>query len=265
MFLSLIAVLWMSLGSAHADEWLTLTGVGEYSWSTNLQPMDTPRKSRALYLPDAGYIGRNPADKPVDFEVPGPHPLEERRFMRYVNGRLVDAWILRPAPIDATPYEVKGTEEWRGPVLGPTDKAGWKAFGDAVSWRVGTRTVMHWKDRSSATELVASRAAPDGRYAVVRASPLEQGYGGSAKAQITGELKPWFKPVADPVSGCFNNSPKPVEAFIHVEFDRLGRPARIRVESDQISFDVDDCVAGAIARVTAPPDTAGAVRIVRIR
>lgn len=263
---TLVAALLLAfaLRAGAADQWLNPWGAGDQQWGTDQQPVDAVSKPRDFFLPDAGYLGRNPSDKPEDLEIPGPHPGGERRFLRYVNGALVDAWLARPAPIEVEDFRLHGSEEWSGVVLGPGEN-GFRAFGDAVSWQVGQRTAMHWKDRSSSLEILACRSAPTGRYAVEHEAPLALGAAGRHNAKITGDLKDIVKGVSDAISGCLDLAPKPVEGHLIVAYDAKGRPAQIKANTDQPSSDVLRCWAGAVAGTTAPPGQAFSAKIFRMR
>ena len=262
-FASLAAAL--CSGAALAEEaWLTPEGAGGMRWGSTSQPVGAIPRSRAQFLPDSGYVGRSAADRPDDLEVPGPHPGGERRFLRYVGGELVDAWVLRPGPIDVSAYAYDGEELWTGVVLGPSED-GFRAFGAGQSWRMGDRTVLHWRDRSSTVEVLASRAAPSGRYGLERAEPLKPMGSGLVKARLKGDLKPWVEPVADALSGCLENAPKPVIAELSLAYDSKGQPGRIKVNTDQPEPSAVECFAGAVVSTSAPPGTAGSVEVFRMR
>ena len=249
---------------AEDGDWLQRGGAGEYEWGTTNQPYGATPRPRDLFLPDSGYVGRQASDRPEDMEIPGPHPDGERRFLRYVDGRLVDAWVLREGPIDASGLASDGREEWTGAVLGPADD-GYRAFGKATSWLVGNRTWLWWRDVGSDREVMVSRATSNGTYAVRHASRLEVGSPGTAHARLKGDLKEWLKPAEDPLSGCLNQAPKPVEATLWVEFDHTGHPARIRSTTDQPSPASVECFAGAVYELKAPPDTKGTLSIIRFQ
>ncbi len=255
--------MWLLGMSASAEPWLTLTHAGELEWGTDEQPLDVERRSRSDFLPDAGYIGRSPADKPDDLLLPGPD--EERRYVRYVHGALVDAWLVRQGSIDTSAFSQAGEEEWAGVVLGPAEE-GWRALGYAQSWVVGDRTVMHWSDRMGGMEILAYRAMSSGAYGVRRAAPVGTGtHTSSRKVQIKGDLKPQLKPHADGLSGCLDSAPKPVMAEVFVRYDGAGRPARLRVETDQPSFNVIDCMAGVVEGTRAEAFAEGSVTVLRMR
>ena len=262
--LVVMALLAASLSAQADDQWLNPWGAGEFQWGTDQQPLDAVARPRDVYLPDAGYIGRSPSDKPEDLEIPGPHPGGERRFVRYVNGALVDAWLVRPGPIDVSDFQANGKELWSGVVLGPSED-GYRAFGDAVAWQVGQRTAMLWKDRSSDLEILSNRSVATGQYAVEAEGPLVEGPAGRHGARISGDLKDYLKGEEDAISGCLDQAPKPVEGHLFVTYDAKGRPARIKADTDQPSADVLHCWAGAIAHTQAPADQVFSARVFRMR
>lgn len=261
-----LLLLALALPSSRAEEgaWLTLNGAGDLSWGTDNQPFEAIPRDRSVVLPDAGYIGARPGDRPDDLEVPGPHPRGERRYLRYVGGKLVDAWMVRSGPIDTTAIEVNATEAWRGPALGPGDGK-LRGIGDAVSWDHGGHTVLHWKDRMSDTEVLVVRSRPSQTYAVTRAKVLEPGGASGASIRIKGTLKPTAKPVAGVLSHCFDPAPKPVEAKVTAVYDQRGRLGRVSVQTDSPSLEVEECVAGALIRTTAGPKFAGDLELFRMR
>jgi hypothetical protein len=246
------------------DPWLTPNGAGKLPWGTTRLPMASNPKERSFYLPDAGYIGARPTDRPEDMELPGPHPGGERRFLRYVGTTLVDGWLLREGSIDTTIFEVQGTEQWRGALLGPAE-GDLKAVGDAVSWTLGSRTALHWKDRMTDREILVVRAQPSARYAVRRASPLEPGPDTGHRARLVGNLKQVAKPVLGHLAGCFDAAPKPVTGTVEAVFDRLGRLGRVHVRSNQPALEIEACIAGGFMRVGAPPSLSGHLEIFRMR
>ena len=247
-----------------AEAWLEPEGPLPFTWGSNDQPFDGLPRNKTFNLPDSGFIGGGPDDRPDDMELPGPFPDGERRFLRYVGGHLVDAWLVREGPIDITRYEVRGAVEWRGAVLGPGPD-NMRAVGDATSFTFGDRTVLHWKDRTSSREVLASRAQPTGSYGVERARPLIVGGIGNRKIQLKGSLKGIAKPVEEVLSGCFNSAPKPVSAQVKASYDRMGRLGLIRVVTDQPSLEVEDCVAGALSKTGAPPLFSGELELFRMQ
>lgn len=260
--LSLLAAPARSL--AQGGPWLTPEGAGGIPWGSSSQPVGAVPRPRDLYLPDSGYIGRSSADRPDDLELPGPHDEGERRFLRYVDGKLVDAWVLREGRLDTRDFETDGDEEWTGVVLGPADK-GFRAFGIGRAWTMGDRTVLHWTDRNSATQVIASRARPTGAYGVERALPLEPQGAGRVKARIKGPLKDWLEPAGDYLSGCLEQAPKPVTAEVIMAYDDKGQPARIKVDTDQPAPAAVECFASAVVTTSAPPGTHGSVTVFRMR
>lgn len=254
------------LQTAAADEdWLTVNGAGGLAWGTSAQPLDAvPRDRSASPLPDSGFIGGRPGDRPDDLEIPGPHPGAERRYLRYVEGRLVDAWMVRQAPIDTTSLGLQATEAWRGPTLGPGDGR-LKGIGDTTSWDHGSLTLLHWRDRMSDREILVVRSRPTGSYGVQRSVPLEPGGSSKARVRIRGSLKTTATPVAGLLSRCFDLAPKPVEARITAVYDDRGRLGRVSVDSDSPALDADKCVVSALIRTTASPRFAGDIELFRLR
>lgn len=247
-----------------ATPWPDPAGAGDLSWGTTALPLDSLPRDRSAFLPDAGFIGARPGDKPTDIELPGPHPDGERRFLRYVQGTLVDAWVLKQGPVDISVW-AGGVEEWRGPVLGPGPD-GWRAFGDATSWKLGQRTALHWRDRTSDTEILAVRTAGGTTYKSVRARIVENDAPPpTLPAKLKGELKPMLKPHADALSGCLNQADKPINVTLHLAFDDKGRPARIKVDTDKVAPDVVDCMAGVVGRLGGQPGSVGTATMQRIR
>lgn len=256
----------VGLGAQEEGPWLTRDGPGALRWGTAEQPLDAVPRPRDFYLPDSGYIGRNSTDRPDDLEITA--PAGERRFLRYVGGGLVDAWWVKHGSLPVSEFARIGDVEWEGPLLGPATGAGedgWRAFGDAISWNLGNRTVLYWKDRASDLEILVSRTVPSGSYAVNRARKLEPGIPSKIKPTIKGDMNRWAKPMAAEISGCFDNSPKPVEAVIEMRWDQMGRAARIRATADQPAVELTDCVAGALGDAPAVPNQAGSFSLLRIR
>ena len=261
----LVAACLSGCSPAAADApWLTLNGAGGLPWGTSEQPLDLVPRSRAYTLPDSGYFGSHPADRPQDYELKGAHPSGERRFVRYVQGVLVDAWLVRDGPINTMRLELQGTEEWSGPSLGPGEGR-LRAIGDAVSWQVGSRTALHWKDRMTEVEVLALRARPNAQYGVVRATALEPGMTGRGKARMRGSLKEVARPAEDLLSGCLNTVPKPVTAKITAVYDTQGRLGRVAVEVDQPAVDVDLCIAAALSTTATAPRVSGDLELFRMR
>jgi hypothetical protein len=244
------------------DPWLTRQGVTGYSWGTTDIPVDGVPRPKDLVLPDSGWIGANPQDRPEDLElkaVPG-----ERRFVRYAHGVLVDAWVVSDHPLD--PAYVVGSErpEWTGTVLGPAD-GGFLAYGVAKSWTIGDRTVLYWRDRSGKREILASRAVPTGAYGVGRPKPLAAPGDTRAKATIKGDLRKAARASAGTLASCFDTSPKPVTADITLGFDGAGQADRIRVVADQPAFELEECVAASLMDVHGPARGEGSLTLMRFR
>ena len=263
MSLPLSMVLLGGLASA-GSPWPDAAGAGELEWGTTSLPVDGISRDRAAFLPDSGFIGARPGDRPTDLELPGLHPGGQRRYLRYVHGVLVDAWVVGPGPIDVSVW-VAGELDWSGPVLGPGPD-GWRSFGDATSWNLGTRTALHWRDRTSETEILAVRAAGATRYKAVRAEAVQnEAPPPTGAARLKGDLKAVLKSEDEALSGCLNAADKPVNAVLHVAFDAQGRPARLKVETDKVAPDVMDCMAGVVVGVLGPPDSVGSVTLQRSR
>ncbi len=258
--------LWLAALPARAvDDWISPDAAGELAWGTDARPARIKRMEKKLNLPDLGYAGRNATDKPDDWESIGPHEHGERRFLRYVDGALVDAWLLREGPLDATPFEIRGTVEWQGAVLG-MNRDGWREVGDATSWVSEGRTVMLWRSRASSAELLASRAIPGGRYTARRPTVLAPDDRlPTGRAGIKGELKRQVKPATARLEACLNDVPKPVHATIHLAYDKLGRLARIKVDGDKPIYEAEQCIAGALIKLPAGPLVEGSFEISRFR
>ncbi|MEC7947215.1 MAG: hypothetical protein VX265_06570 [Myxococcota bacterium] len=262
---SMFVLALLAASSAAADPpWPDAAGAGDLAWGTSALPLESQPRDRSSFLPDAGFIGARPGDKPTDIELPGPHPGDERRYLRYVHGALVDAWVVKNGQVDTSPWR-GGSEEWRGPVLGPASD-GWRAFGDATSWRLGQRTAMHWRDRTSDREILAVRAAGGTTNKSVRARVVEnQAPPPTLPAKLKGDLKSQLKPHADALSGCLNQADKPIHVVLQLAFDDQGRPGRIKVETDKVAPDVVDCMAGVVGRMGGVPGSIGTATLQRIR
>ena len=247
------------------EAWLTPEGAAGMRWGAPGPPGDAVPRPRSLYLPDSGFIGKSPSDRPQDV-LTADAPPGEQRVLRFVDGALVDAWVMRDGPINTAAFERLGQPEWAGVVLGPGEP-GWRALGYARSWQLpGGRTALHWTDSLSGAEVLASRGPPSAEYGVHRAAPVERGHHPSPrKVQLKGALKKRVKPYAEKISGCLDPAPKPVELFVHVRYDGSGRPARLRVETDQPSFNVTECIAGAIVDTRAPALTEASFSAFRMR
>ncbi len=261
---AMLFLIWNLVAFAE-DPWLTLYGAGDLTWGTTAQPLDGVPRSRDLTLPDSGFIGMNTRDKPDDLEIPAPEG--ERRFLRYVGGALVDAWVVRHGPIPISEFSRIGDVEFTGPVLGPTvtrEEQGWRAVGDATSWKVRDRTVLYWKDRASDLEILASRASPSGSYGVRREAPLAPGIPSSVRPTIKGDMNRWVKPRVAELSGCMENSTTPVTAEVDVRWDAAGRLSRMKANAGQPAAELTSCVAGAIADLPALPNQSGSFTITRM-
>lgn len=261
----LLGLVLVALPAWAFNDWISQTGAGALPWGTTERPERVKRLPRSLGLPDAGFTGRNSTDKPDDWEVAGPHDQDERHFLRYVDGQLVDAWVLRPHPIDPTPYELQGQEQWKGPVMG-IRVDGWREVGDAKSWVVNGRTVMLWRSRASSAEVLSSRAVPDGRYTARRPTLLTADERlPTGTATLKGPLKAQAKPARERLSACLNDTEKPVYAEVHLAYDKLGRLARIKVDGDKPIYEAEQCMAAALLRLPAAPLMTGHFVLSRFR
>lgn len=268
VLLRLLTLALFTLGARAQDEpWLTPDGPGDLRWGTSVQPLDARPRPRDLYLPDAGFIGKSAKDHPDDLELPAPEG--ERRFLRYVDGQLVDAWWIKvEGGLPVSDFARAGDREWEGGLLGPAmaeGEAGWRAFGDATSWRGQGRTALYWRDRMSGVEILVSRATPTGSYAVRRATPLAPPIPSRVKPRIKGDMNRWILPRAREVSGCFDNSPMPVSADVSIRWDDRGRPGRIRATADQPAVELNECIAGAVEGAEALPNQEGSFSLVRLQ
>jgi hypothetical protein len=213
-----------------------------------------------FYLPDSGYVGRNPSDKAVDLSAPG--PKNQRRIIRYVHGQMLSAWLVSDAPIDTSRFAAVSALEWKGPVLGPAD-GGWRAIGDALSWKYGHRSALYWRDRASPRTILVSRTPATGAYAVRRAEILKPGFASKASARLTGMLRKYVKHNKSYISGCLEYIVKPVDVRVRVQFDEQGRLSRIRADTDRSAPDVVHCLASAVIDVTGPPSSEGEFEVYR--
>ncbi len=253
----------LALLALAGDDWLSPEGVGGLPWGSRELPAGAERKSRAEYLPDSGYISQQP-QRPEDYRLPA--PAGEQRFVRYADGALVDAWLVRQGPIELGLLTEFARPDWSGVVLGPASEQGWRTLGEARSWTVGARTLLHWSARMGGTEILASRSQPTSVYAVRRAAPVGDGAHPSDRTvRLSGSLKGMFKPHADDLSGCLDAAPKPVEATLQVRYDGAGRPGLLRVETDQPSFNVTDCMAGVIEKTRGEAMSEGYLSVYRTR
>ena len=263
---ALVPVLLFALPAlAQEGDWLRRDGAGELVWGTTDQPVAVVARKKDLALPDSGFLGKDSRDKPDDYELPGDYNPAERRYLRYVHGQLVDATLLREGPIDPNPFAAYGVVEWRGPILGPTTEPGYAAFGDATSWVVDGRTVLHWRDRASPREVLVSRAPSPGQYAVRRPSPLAPGRESPQSLKMKGSLKEAAKAVEPALSACLDEAAKPAVATLTLRFDSRGRPARLKVDTDQATPEAVDCFAASLAGLTAMPNSTGDLELTRPR
>lgn len=254
--------------TAAATDWLTVEGAGGLAWGTTERPADALPRPRNDFLPDSGYIGASPEDRPEDLLVNSASmaATSERQYLRYAHGELVDAWLVRDGAIDVSMFRRSGEEQWSGVVLGPASEAGWRALGDAQSWSINGRTVLHWVARLSDTEVVAYRDQSSARYAVQRAAPIgADSHPSTRDAQIRGDLKVRVKPHSAAISGCLDHAPKPILVTVQLRYDGAGRPALIQVETDQPAAGIIDCMAGAIEGTRAPGLTEGSFTAFRMR
>jgi hypothetical protein len=263
LVLSTLAAL--SVPAHAADGWVNQEGVGALKWGTSEMPFEVKPRDRKDFLPDTGFIGSKPGEKPNDIELQGDFAKGEHRFIRYVQGSLADAWHVLEGEVDADSWSRLGVEEWRGPVLGPADD-GWRSYGDATSWRVGDKTVLHWRDRSSPREILAVRTVSVRSYKAIRAAPLsDEGPNPTGTIKLRGQLKSSLKPMEESLSGCLNQAEKPIEMRIELIFDYQGRPGRIKVDTDKVAPNVLDCVAGALSTMSGQAGGRGAATAVRMR
>lgn len=254
-------MLWL-VGLVLADDaWLTSGGPGGYVWGTTEVPTNIVPKRKDYFLPDSGVVSR---EAPVDWEVTERGEATERRFVRYMGGVLVDAWVVSTKAMDLEELTAGIKPDWTGTVLGPADD-GFRAFGTGESWTFSDRTLFHWRDRLGKVEVLASRAIPPPQYGVQRAEPLVMPSDTGSKAQFSGAFKSLIKKYKAPLASCFDQSRMPVEATIQLVLDGTGLPARIKVDSTQPSFNLDSCIAGSLQFVRGAPNTAGTLEILRFR
>ena len=259
MFLVLSAALAQEEGTL---PWIGSSGVDGFDWGTDDMPLDAVPRPKDLVLPDSAFIGARRQDRPDDLELKA--PPGERRFLRYVHGVLVDAWIASERPLDPGILTGYAKPTWTGTVLGPAED-GFYAYGTASSWNVGTRTVLHWHDSGARLDVVASRATPTPQYGIGRPEPLQARGDTRPSATFSGDLKRPSKPYQGLVASCFDQSRKPVNATIVLKLDARGEPSRIRVNADQPALDLDDCVAGALLAFRGAPNFCGTLEMSRFR
>ncbi len=250
------------------DAWITPYGAGALDWGSGSVPLDALPRRKDYYLPDSGFIGKQAPD---DLEIRAPQG--ERRFLRYVNGALVDAWWVSAAPIDPGPLTGFDKPVWTGTVLGPTglsaepppEEEGFSAFGVGRSWDVPGRTVFHWHDRMGGLDIIASRALPAPQYGVQRAEPMRPPDDSGAKASVKGTFLSLVKRYKGRLASCFDQSRLPINVSILMRWDRSGLPARIRVEADQPTFNLDTCIAGTLMDVRNTANAQGSLELMRFR
>lgn len=262
---------WLGIGAGPAraqDAWITPYGAGELDWGTSAVPLEAVPRRKDWYLPDSGFIGK---ETPDDLEIPA--PPGERRFLRYVAGALVDAWWVSTRPIDPGPLSGYEKPVWTGAVLGPTgitaepppEEEGFLAYGTGRSWAIPGRTVYHWRDRLGQVEVIASRAEPAPQYGVQRAEPLIPPSDSGAKASVRGTFVKLIKRYKGRLATCFDQSRLPINATILMRWDPAGLPARIRVEADQPTFNLEVCVAAALMDVRNTGNAQGSLELMRFR
>lgn len=253
-------MLWFLLASAFAqDTWLTAEGAGPYAWGTTNLPTDAIPRRKDYYLPDSGFLS-TPA--PNDLELPA--PKGERRILRYVAGVLVDAWQVSTTPLDPGPLVAWQKPAWSGPVMGPADN-GYRAYGTGSSWDLPDRTIFYWHDRLAQVDILASRAIPPPQYGIQRAIPLPIPSDTGSKANITGNFMQLIRDSKGRIASCFDQSRMPVKADVNLILDSTGMPARLKVDADQPSFNLDECLAGSLLSVRGAPRFEGLLQITRFR
>ncbi len=252
--------------SARAEEvvwgWLTLSGPEGLAWGTDSVPFDSVPRRRDMLLIDSDYLGANKADRPDDLEIPAPQG--ERRFLRYAHGALVDAWWVSEQKLEAGPLVGWAKPEWTGIILGPGED-GYLAYGTASSWTVGNRTILHWRDKAGKHDVIAARAIPDTRYGTTRPAPLKPRGDTGAKASIKGSFKQAAKSLRGDLASCLDGTRMPVEMTIQLRLDGRGSPSRIKVDSEQPVFSLDDCVAGALLALQGAPGSSGDLIVFRMK
>lgn len=253
-------MIWFCLSFALAqDPWLTSEGAGPYAWGTSTLPPDGVPRRKDYFLPDSGFLS---PQAPNDLEIPA--PPGEKRFLRYVNGLLVDAWQVSTSALDPGPLVAYQKPAWSGPTLGPAED-GYRAYGIGSSWDLPDRTIFHWHDRLGKTDILASRAVPPPQYGIQRALPLEMPSDSGASANITGDYNRLLKAVKGNIASCFDQSRMPVKADILLRLDHSGLPARLKVDADQPSFNLEQCLAGTLLSLRGAPDFAGTIEVTRYR
>ena len=61
-------------GAWAGGAWPDPAGADDLAWGPTALPLHSESRDRSAFLPDAGFIGSRPGDKPTDLELPGPHP-----------------------------------------------------------------------------------------------------------------------------------------------------------------------------------------------
>lgn len=255
--------LWMMFAMAEDEAgWLTESGPAGLSWGTDSVPFDGVPRRRDLLLIDSDYLGANKADRPEDLELPA--PTGERRIVRYAHGALVDAWWVSEKPLEPGPLVGWAKPEWTGVILGPGED-GFLAYGVASSWTVGDRTVLHWRDKEGKRDVIAARAVPSTLYGITRPAPLKPRGDTGAKASIKGSFKEAAKPLRGELASCLDGTRTPVEMTIELRLDKRGTPSRLKVNSEQPVFSLDDCVAGALLSLQGVPGATGDLVVFRMK
>ena len=104
-----------------------------------------------------------------------------------------------------------------------------------------------------------------GGYGVKRDAVLVPGIASRVKPTIKGEMNRWVKPRVLEISGCLDNSPKPVQADVDLRWDSQGRVSRIKATADQPAVELLTCIAGSVADLTALPNQEGSFSMLRLR
>jgi hypothetical protein len=215
------------------EPWLQPRGAGGLPWGTTERPADV-RATKASRFPDSGFVGSGAEELLVD------GPADEERVLRYVAGRLADAWWMCHYAIGPDALARMSKVEWTGAVLGPQDADGWFAIGDATSWDLAERTALLWIDRVGMRQILVSRAKPTDGYAIVRAKPL--GTGEPSKKALTACL------------------PGEGHATVDARYDGRGRLVRIRSDVPQPAEEIVGCFAGLLSAGPAEATTSVEVR-----
>jgi hypothetical protein len=253
-------MIWLMLSLSLAEEpWLNSWGAGGMEWGSTNIPTDGVPRRRDFLLPDAGFLS---SVDPVDLELPA--PAGEKRIVRYALGALVDAWWVSPTPIDAGALVGYVKPEWTGIVLGP-EEAGFAAIGLASSWNLGGRTLFHWRDRMGKYDILASRAVPPPEYGISRAVPIPVPPDSGSRADITGSLRKLVVGEKGRLATCLDQSRMPVRVVVQLRMDKQGLPARIKVEADQPTMNLEECITGSIAHLRGEAGGEGTFELARFR